>query len=64
MKKWLATAKDPRWKRSYTELTYEPMLEVMSYLRANGYKTFIVTGSGRISRRSIRSRSMTSHLSR
>ena len=46
VKKWLATAKDPRWKRSYTELTYQPMLEVMSYLRANGYKTFIVTGFG------------------
>jgi hypothetical protein len=46
VKKWLATAKDPRWKRPYTELTYQPMLEVMSYLRANGYKTFIVTGFG------------------
>ena len=46
VKKWLATAKDPRWKRPYTELTYQPMQEVMSYLRANGYKTFIVTGSG------------------
>jgi hypothetical protein len=44
--KWLATAKDPRWKRPYTQLTYQPMLEVMSYLRANGYKTFIVTGFG------------------
>ena len=42
VKKWLATAKDPRWKRPYTELTYQPMLEVLSYLRANGYKTFIV----------------------
>jgi phosphoglycolate phosphatase-like HAD superfamily hydrolase len=46
VKKWLATARDPRWKRSYTDLTYQPMLEVMSYLRANGYKTFIVTGFG------------------
>jgi len=46
VKKWLATAKDPRWKRPYTELTYQPMLEVMSYLRATGYKTFIVTGFG------------------
>ena len=46
VKKWLATAKDPRWKRPYTDLTYQPMLEVMSYLRANGYKTFIVTGFG------------------
>jgi hypothetical protein len=45
-KKWLATAKDPRWKRPYIELTYQPMLEVMSYLRANGFKTYIVTGFG------------------
>lgn len=46
VKKWLETAKDPRWKRPYTELTYQPMLEVLSYLRANGYKTYIVTGGG------------------
>jgi phosphoglycolate phosphatase-like HAD superfamily hydrolase len=46
VKKWLATAKDPRWKRPYTDLTYQPMQEVMSYLRANGYKTYIVTGGG------------------
>ena len=46
VKKWLATAKDPRWKKPYTELTYQPMLEVMRYLRANGYKTYIVTGGG------------------
>jgi phosphoserine phosphatase len=45
-KKWLATAKDPRWKRPYTELTYLPMQEVLQYLRANGYKTYIVTGGG------------------
>jgi haloacid dehalogenase-like hydrolase len=45
-KKWLATAKDPRWKRPYTELTYQPMLEAMSFLRASGFKTFIVTGFG------------------
>lgn len=44
VKKWLATAKHPRWKRSYTELVYQPMLEVLSYLRANGYKTYIATG--------------------
>ncbi|MCP9799892.1 HAD family phosphatase [Synechococcus sp. RedBA-s] len=41
---WLATAKDPRWKRPYTELVYQPMQEVLKYLRANGYKTFIATG--------------------
>lgn len=45
-KKWLASAKDPRWKRSYTELVYQPMAEVMTYLRANGFKTYIVTGFG------------------
>jgi phosphoserine phosphatase len=45
-KKWLGAAKDPRWKRPYTELTYLPMQEVLKYLRANGYKTYIVTGGG------------------
>ena len=45
-KKWLAEAKDPRWKRPFTDLTYLPMQEVLKYLRANGYKTFIVTGGG------------------
>jgi phosphoglycolate phosphatase-like HAD superfamily hydrolase len=45
-KKWLDSAKDPRWKRPYTELTYLPMIEVLKYLRANGYKTYIVTGGG------------------
>jgi phosphoserine phosphatase len=45
-KKWLETAKDPRWNRPYTELTYLPMQEVLKYLRANGYKTYIVTGGG------------------
>jgi phosphoglycolate phosphatase-like HAD superfamily hydrolase len=43
---WLATAKHPRWNRPYTELAYQPMLEVLQYLRANGYKTYIVTGGG------------------
>ena len=46
VKSWLATAKDSRWKRPYTELTYVPMQEVLQYLRANGYKTYIVTGGG------------------
>ena len=45
-KKWLTTAKDGRWKRPYTELIYQPMLEVMQYLRSNGFKTYIVTGGG------------------
>jgi phosphoglycolate phosphatase-like HAD superfamily hydrolase len=43
---WLATAKDARWKRPYTELTYEPMQELLRYLRGHGYKTYIVTGGG------------------
>jgi phosphoserine phosphatase len=45
-KKWLAEAKDPRWKKPYTELTYLPMQEVLKYLRASGFKTYIVTGGG------------------
>jgi phosphoglycolate phosphatase-like HAD superfamily hydrolase len=46
VKAWLATARDSRWKRPYTELTYLPMQELLRLLRANGYKTFIVTGGG------------------
>jgi phosphoglycolate phosphatase-like HAD superfamily hydrolase len=46
VKTWLATARDPRWKRPYTDLTYQPMQEVLKYLRANGFKTYIVTGGG------------------
>jgi hypothetical protein len=46
VKDWLAKAKHPRFKRPYTELIYQPMLEVMQYLRANGFKTYIVTGGG------------------
>jgi phosphoglycolate phosphatase-like HAD superfamily hydrolase len=45
-KRWIETAKHPRWKRLYTELTYQPMLEVLRYLRDNGFKTYIVTGGG------------------
>ena len=45
-KKWLETARHPRWNRPYTELVYQPMLEVLRYLRDNGYKTYIVTGGG------------------
>jgi phosphoglycolate phosphatase-like HAD superfamily hydrolase len=43
---WLATARHPRFKRPYTDLVYQPMIEAMQYLRANGYKTYIVTGGG------------------
>jgi phosphoserine phosphatase len=46
VKKWLGEAKDSRWKEPYTELTYQPMQEVLKYLRANGFKTYIVTGGG------------------
>jgi phosphoglycolate phosphatase-like HAD superfamily hydrolase len=46
VKKWLATARHPRWDRPYTEMTYQPMLELLTYYRANGYKTYIVTGGG------------------
>jgi len=45
-KKWLETARDPRWHRHYTELTYVPMLELLKYLGANAYRTYIVTGGG------------------
>ena len=45
-KDWIKTARDPRWKRPYTELAYQPMIELLNYLRANGYKTYIVTGGG------------------
>ena len=43
---WLARATDKRFKRHYTELVYQPMLELLAYLRENGYKTYIVTGGG------------------
>jgi haloacid dehalogenase-like hydrolase len=43
---WLAKAKHPRFNRPYTELVYQPMLELLSFLRANGFKTFIVSGGG------------------
>jgi phosphoserine phosphatase len=46
VKDWLATAKDPRFHQPYTALIYQPMLEVMNYLRVNGFKTYIVTGGG------------------
>jgi phosphoglycolate phosphatase-like HAD superfamily hydrolase len=43
---WLATARHPRFDRPYTELAYQPMLELLAYLRAAGFKTFIVSGGG------------------
>jgi hypothetical protein len=46
VKLWIDSARDPRWKRPYTELAYEPMTEVLNFMRAKGYRTYIVTGSG------------------
>jgi phosphoglycolate phosphatase-like HAD superfamily hydrolase len=43
---WLRSARHPVTKRAYTEMIYQPMLEVLAYLRANGFKTFIVSGGG------------------
>jgi hypothetical protein len=43
---WLATARHPRFKRPYIELVYQPMIELLGFLRANGFKTFIVSGGG------------------
>ncbi|MCA3586198.1 MAG: haloacid dehalogenase-like hydrolase [Methylocystis sp.] len=43
---WLAAARHPRFKRPYTELVYQPMLELLAYLRANGFQTFIASGGG------------------
>jgi phosphoglycolate phosphatase-like HAD superfamily hydrolase len=43
---WLKQARDRRWKRPYTDLTYLPQIELLNFLRANGYKTYIVTGGG------------------
>jgi phosphoserine phosphatase len=46
VKDWLATARHPTAKRPYTKMVYQPMLELLAYLRANGFKTFIVSGGG------------------
>jgi len=46
VKEWIATAKHPKTGRLYTEMVYQPMLELLAYLRANGFKTFIVSGGG------------------
>jgi phosphoglycolate phosphatase-like HAD superfamily hydrolase len=46
VKNWIEHAKNPRWNRPYTDLIYQPMLEVMNLFRTNGYQTYIVTGGG------------------
>ena len=43
---WIATARDPRFDKPYTELVYQPMLELLAYMRANGFQTYIVSGGG------------------
>ena len=46
VKDWIATAKHPKTGKPFTEMVYQPMLEVLAYLRANGFKNFIVSGGG------------------
>jgi phosphoglycolate phosphatase-like HAD superfamily hydrolase len=46
VKDWLATARHPKFNRPYTECVYQPMLELLAFLRANGFKTFVVSGGG------------------
>jgi hypothetical protein len=46
VKDWLAAAKHPRFQRPYTDMVYQPMLELLAYLRANGFKTYITSGGG------------------
>jgi hypothetical protein len=46
VKEWIGTAKHPKTGRRYTEMVYQPMLELLAYLRANGFKTYIVSGGG------------------
>lgn len=46
VKDWLSTARHPKFNKSYTDLVYQPMIELLAYLRANGFKNFIVSGGG------------------
>lgn len=46
VRKWITTARHPKTGKLYTEMTYQPMLELLAYLRSNGFKTFIVSGGG------------------
>jgi hypothetical protein len=46
VKDWIATARHPRFKKPYTECAYQPMLELLAHLRANGFKTYVVSGGG------------------
>ena len=53
---WLATARHPKLNRPYTRIVYQPMLEVLEFLRANGFTTFIVSGGGRLAVRGYEER--------
>lgn len=46
VKEWIKTARHPRFNRPYTDLVFQPMLELLAYLRANGFKTYIISGGG------------------
>ncbi len=46
VRRWIASARDPRWKRPFTDLVYQPQIELLGHLRANGFRTYIVTGGG------------------
>ena len=61
---WFTTARHPRFNQPYTDLAYLPMVELLGYLRANGFKTYIVSGGGIEFMRAIPSRSMGSRRSK
>ena len=46
VEEWITSARHPRFDKPYTELAYKPMIELLGYLRENGFKTFIVSGGG------------------
>jgi len=46
VQEWIATARHPKTKRPYTKMVYQPMLELLTFLRSNGFKTYIVSGGG------------------
>jgi phosphoserine phosphatase len=64
VKKWLVSARDPRWKRPFTKLTYSPMIELLKYMRASGYRTYFVTGGAKISCECTRTRFTVFHPNR
>jgi len=64
VREWIATAKHPKTGRLYAEMVYQPMLELLAYLRANGFKTYIVSGGGMEFMRAFAERSTGCHLNR